>query len=141
MLRRYLLIAAGCLMAVPNIAMADLVDPGIGFKGGDPPCDFNINVTDINPTIQPQNNSGTTNYCVTNNSGAIITSIDFDMTIDKNLSLSLVDSVFSISQPNTTADFLHDTLTYTPSTGDLNFDFFVLRSRTGMKVAPIRALI
>jgi hypothetical protein len=136
MLRRYLLIAAGCLMAIPSVAMADLADPGIGFQGGDPPCDFSINVTDINPTIQPQNTAGTTNYCVTNNAGAIITSLDFDMTIATGLSKSFVDSIFSISQISGKADFLHDTLTYTSSTGDLNFDFFGVKKPDGDEGCP-----
>ena len=133
MLRRYLLIAVACLIAVPGVVMANLADPGIGVKGGDPTCDqtIDVNLTNINPTIQPQNDPGLTCYIVTNNAGAIVTSLDFDMTIDTGLSHSKVASFFSIAQLDPHGYFLHDTLTYTPSNGDLNFDFFGVKKPDG----------
>ena len=126
MLRHYLLIAVGCLIAVPNIAMA----VGIGVKGGDPTCGetSDVNLTSINQTVEPDGFSGITCFIVTNNTSAIVTSLDFDMTINTGLTqdgLNVVGpgGIFSISQIGGAGYLLNTALTYNTNTGDLNFDF------------------
>ncbi len=126
MLRCYLLISVGCLIAAPNIAMA----VGIGVKGGDPTCGqtSDVNLTGVNQTVEPDGFSGITCFIVTNNTSAIVTSLNFDMTINTGLTqdgLNVVGpgGIFSISQIGGAGYFLNTALTYNTNTGDLNFDF------------------
>lgn len=143
MLRRYLLIAVGCLIAVPNIAMASL---GIGVKGGDPTCGdgqtFDIDLTGASESVQsqdvqPDGFSGTTCFIVTNNTSGIVNSLDFDMTINAGLvtpdDLNVVGpgGIFSISQIGGAGYFLHESLTYNNGSGNLNFDFFGVKPPDG----------
>jgi len=136
MLRHYLLTAAS-LLILPGLVRAN-TDPSIGILGGDPTCDqtIDVNVTSINPTVQPKGIAGTTCFIITNNSGATINGLDFDMTInsglvDAGLNVTGSGGIFSISQLDPSGYFLHTSLTYTNSSGDLNFDFFGVKKADG----------
>lgn len=132
MIRHCLLIAASSLLILPALVRAN-TDPDIGVLGGDPTC-TPVNVTSINPTVQP---NGTNCFVITNNSGAVINSLDFDMTINSGLIEQGVNvvgpggtPVFTISQLDN-GYFLHTSLTYNDGNGDLNFKFFGINNADG----------
>ncbi len=139
-----MLVAAGWLLAFSGTAMANMADPSIGVLGGDPPCTqtFDINVTNINPSVQPQGISGTTCYIITNNSGGIISSLDFGMTINTGLesidglNVTGAGGIFSIQQLDTSGYFKHTSLTYNDTTGDLGFEFFGVNKADGDEHCP-----
>jgi len=121
--RNCLMIAACGFFAAVGIALADTVDPGdpgIAVIGGDPPPPMDI-TTDLG-NIQP-NGNGNVSFDFVNNSGGIVDELKFTVTIDKGLSTSLVDRAFSISQGGA-GYFLHDTVSYSSTTGVLTYDFF-----------------
>ena len=145
MLRRYLLIAVGCVVAVPNIAMA----VGIGVKGGDP-IGTTFDVSTQLGVVQPTSSScdATTGDCTfifNNDTGAIISSLMFSVTIAPNLTdpgpndNDLVADNFQCSQDSaTTGYFKTCNVAYDPTSGLLTYSFSGVNSSDRDESCPAK---
>jgi hypothetical protein len=125
-------LSTAALFALSGVAMANM-DPSIGVVGGDPPSCNTILVTDINAQVQPTLGSC---FIVTNNAGAIIDSLEFDMTIETGLNPATVQSQFTINQGSGVGYFLNETVSYTPANGALGFDFFGVKKSDKDEACP-----
>jgi PEP-CTERM motif-containing protein len=128
MVRNYVLAAVSCLLVLPGIASAI----GIEAIGGDPPDPLSL-TTSIG-TVQatpsefcgaaatPALPAGDCTFIFENNTGLIVTGLDFNFDIATGLTQAEINDTFTCSQGGA-GYFLNCAITYTASTGDLNYQF------------------
>ena len=105
-------------------ALANTInDPDMFIDAGDPPppIPITIGINDVLP-----NNTQTDTFDFINNTNGIISGFLFETTVAKNFTGPLSCA---------SGYFLHCTVNYTPSTGDLIFDFFGIARLDGDEVA------
>jgi hypothetical protein len=137
MVRKYLLIAAGCLLAVPGLMVADDLDPFVDVVGGDPTQVIDLGgITTGLVNVQPDNNAGTTEYQLFNDTGEIVTGLKIDTTIATGLNVTMVENLFFTTSQLGAGYFEHHTVTYNPTSGDLLFNFFGVEPPDGDELCP-----
>jgi len=134
MIRNYILVAAGCLL-LPSIAPAI----GIGVIGGDPVApllDITGDLVDVQPTAANCISlTGDCTFVFNNDTGAIITSLDFNMDIATGLTKADIAESFSCSQGGL-GYFKNCAVTYNAITGDLDYLFSGVNQPEGDEQCP-----
>jgi hypothetical protein len=126
MIRNYVLAAVSCLLALPALA------PAIGIEaiGGDPPLPLLITTQfgQVQATSEtfcgavaglPE---GDCTFVFDNNTGAIVTGLDFNMDIVTGLTKAEIADTFTCNQGGR-GYFLNCAVTYNSTTGDLDYLF------------------
>jgi len=133
MLRKCLFLVAVCLLAVPAIAPATPLDPGIIIDSTDPPAINLFGVTNGIGGVQPTGDAAVV-YQLEDNTG-VINSITFDLQVNPGLAELLTPAelaaAFTCGQGSGKGYFLHCQVVYTDATGDLKYEFYGVKPPDG----------